>query len=333
MTANDGSKPVKNSSTGLDGGSRVETRHWRVGTFSMGLLLIFLGVILLAGKNSEAYTFTYFLQYWPFILIVLGAEMILYNTLVTAKGLKVRFSYDIFSIFLVLVLVFCSSAFLILESTGIYELARTNFLSSEQVAEEVKALYPVDGALKELVLDMEGRKINLRSYDGEEVKVSVLYFGQFISQEEAQAFAAEQYVRVERLGSSLFIDIPRAAGGRYQHGSIKQEISVSIPDSLDLEVVRCLGDLQVHLAVLKRNWHINHQSRRGSVEVRMREPVDARLLVEIREGGSLQGNTPWDHVKENDAGQTLEASKTWGSGTHALVIRQVEGNTVIQIQE
>jgi hypothetical protein len=118
MTASDGSKPLKNHSAGFDGASRVETRHWRVGTFSMGLLLIFLGVIMLAGKSNEAYTFTYFLRYWPFILIVLGAEMILYNTLATAKGLKVRFSYDVFSIFLVLVLVFCSSAFLIFESTG-----------------------------------------------------------------------------------------------------------------------------------------------------------------------------------------------------------------------
>jgi hypothetical protein len=155
MTASDGSKPVKSPSAGFDGGSRVETRHWRVGTFSMGLLLIFLGVIMLAGKN---YTFTYFLKYWPFILIVLGVEMILYNTLATARGLKVRFSYDIFSIFLVLILVFSSSAFLIFESTGIYELARNNFLSSERVAEEVKALYPVDGALKEVVLDAEAEK-------------------------------------------------------------------------------------------------------------------------------------------------------------------------------
>jgi antitoxin component of MazEF toxin-antitoxin module len=62
-----------------------------------------------------------------------------------------------------------------------------------------------------------------------------------------QAFAAEQYVRVERLGNSLFIDIPRAAAGRYHPGAIHQEISVSIPDSLNVEVARCLGDLQIHL--------------------------------------------------------------------------------------
>jgi hypothetical protein len=102
------------------------------------------------------------------------------------------------------------------------------------------------------------------------VKVSILYFGQFISQEEAQAFAAEQYVRVERLGHSLFIDIPQAAAGRYHPGAIHQEIVVSIPDRLNVEVARCTGDLLIRLPRLRSDWYINHP--RGSVEVRMQEP-------------------------------------------------------------
>jgi hypothetical protein len=331
MTESEGSKPVKNPSAGFDGGSRMETRYWRVGTFSMGLLLIFLGVIMLAGKSSEAHTFTYFLRYWPFILIVLGAEMILYNTLATAKGLKVRFSYDIFSIFLVLVLVFSSSAFLVFETTGIYELARTNFLSSRQVVEEVKTLYPIDQTLQELVLNVEGRKVNLRSYDGDEVKVSILYYGQFISLEEAEAFAADQYVRVERLNDSLFIDIPRAAAGRFHPGAIHQEIVVSIPDRLNVEVARCTGDLLIRLPRLRSDWYINHP--RGSVDIGLQEPGDTRLQVEIREGGDIEGNDSWDSVLENEAGRITEAAKTWGSGAYALVIRQVEGSPIIRIPE
>jgi hypothetical protein len=63
---------------------------------------------------------------------------------------------------------------------------------------------------------------------------------------------------------------------------------------------------------LKSELVHNHHPR-GSVEVRLKEPGDTRLQVEIREGGTIQGNVPWDNVEENDAGRIVQRPAKHGA--------------------
>ena len=74
-------------------------RTWRVGTISMGLTLILLGIFLVLSQLlnwKPAYAMT---GWWPIIFIVLGIEILIYLFLAKQENPAVK--YDVFSIFFV----------------------------------------------------------------------------------------------------------------------------------------------------------------------------------------------------------------------------------------
>ena len=52
-------------------------RQWRVGTFSMGILLLATGILLLYGQLQPYPATEYLLQWWPLIFVLLGLEVLL----------------------------------------------------------------------------------------------------------------------------------------------------------------------------------------------------------------------------------------------------------------
>jgi heme/copper-type cytochrome/quinol oxidase subunit 4 len=91
-------------------------RKWRVGTFSMGLLLVAVGFLLLISEFAGWNGVGVIIRWWPVILIVLGLEILIYLSLSREEQPRVKF--DGFSIFIVV--------FIIVISTGAY--AFTGFL-------------------------------------------------------------------------------------------------------------------------------------------------------------------------------------------------------------
>src|SRR5690554_1259403 len=119
---------------------QVQVRQWRVGTISMGLTLLVIGIVLLIGSFGGSLALSNILKLWPIILITLGLEMVLTDTWVTIKGIRISFTYDGLSIFLVLLLVFVSSGLVALESTGMLDYAHTAQRTSQRYIEAEKVL-------------------------------------------------------------------------------------------------------------------------------------------------------------------------------------------------
>lgn len=78
------------------------TRIHRVGTFTLGGMLITFGVLFLLHIFITGITFDIILKLWPFILIFLGVEILIANFL--QKNEKII--YDKVAIFLTVVLSF-----------------------------------------------------------------------------------------------------------------------------------------------------------------------------------------------------------------------------------
>lgn len=73
-------------------------RTWRVGSISMGTLLLFLGVLLLLSQLAGWDSSHVLAGWWPVLLIVLGAEILVY--LFQSKEEKPLLKYDFLSILL-----------------------------------------------------------------------------------------------------------------------------------------------------------------------------------------------------------------------------------------
>lgn len=78
-------------------------RQRRVGTVSMGVLLIMLGGLLLYAQISLIPAMEIVIKWWPIILFLLGAEVLIYTALSKQDSPKVK--YDLFSIFIILLIV------------------------------------------------------------------------------------------------------------------------------------------------------------------------------------------------------------------------------------
>ena len=77
-------------------------RQWRVGTLTMGIMLIVLGVVILISQFKNASILTAVLKWWPLALILLGCEVLAY--IAFSKAGQERVLYDGFSIFLIVII-------------------------------------------------------------------------------------------------------------------------------------------------------------------------------------------------------------------------------------
>ena len=95
----------------------------RVGTVSMALVLIFFGVLLLMSQFMMVSAVELFTRFWPFILIMLGLE-VLYYTYKNEDEVKIK--YDIFSIFIVTFILIVNMGLYGLMETGVMDLLKLN---------------------------------------------------------------------------------------------------------------------------------------------------------------------------------------------------------------
>lgn len=93
-----------------------------VGTISMGLVLIFFGVIMLIAQFSKISAVELFIKFWPFILILLGLEILFYSYKSGTEAIKIK--YDVFSIFIVTAILIVNMGLYGLMETGIMDLIK-----------------------------------------------------------------------------------------------------------------------------------------------------------------------------------------------------------------
>lgn len=80
----------------------------KVGTLTLGFMLVFFGVLFLVHTAGIALSYEIIFRFWPVILIFLGCEILLAQLLYGKKDQTVRLVYDKAAVFLLIVLTFFS---------------------------------------------------------------------------------------------------------------------------------------------------------------------------------------------------------------------------------
>lgn len=307
-----------------------KVRQWRVGTCSMGILLIAMGVALLAGRFNEAWSLSNIVKFWPVILIILGLEMVLLNILSSLWDSKFHFTYDVISVILVFLILIPSTAMVALENSGVLDFAQRALGGSQHYAKAEAVLYTTDETLESIAIRIEGSDDTvIRPYEGKDIKVSVLYRGVFFSQPEADKYAEGQYFGVERLGNTLIVDFYPPTQGKLPRNNVEQEVAIYIPQDLDVDLDQQGGNLKIILTDIKSDWVINHQTAYETLDISLAKVTDAKLSVKL--AGSLEDNIDWDGIRNQDDQELpVEAAKVWGNGQHSLSIYKRGGHTVIR---
>ena len=77
-------------------------RQRRVGTISMGILLMGLGILLVYARINMYDSLSVVIKWWPILFFLLGAEVLMYTYFSNNEN---KIKYDIFSILVVMIIV------------------------------------------------------------------------------------------------------------------------------------------------------------------------------------------------------------------------------------
>ncbi len=97
-------------------------RNKRVGTISMGIVLIFFGILILISQINNLSAVDMFIKFWPGILILLGVEILYY--VYSNKSEETKIKYDGFSIFIVTTILIINMFIYGLMETGVMDLIK-----------------------------------------------------------------------------------------------------------------------------------------------------------------------------------------------------------------
>lgn len=99
-------------------------KNRRVGTISMAIVLIGFGILIFVAQINKLSAVELAIKFWPSILILLGGEILWFCFKEKKENENIIIRYDVFSIFIVMAILFINIAIYGLVETGIMDYIR-----------------------------------------------------------------------------------------------------------------------------------------------------------------------------------------------------------------
>ncbi|MFF2447062.1 hypothetical protein ACFVSW_08150 [Neobacillus sp. NPDC058068] len=233
-------------------------RTWRVGTFSMGASLLFLGLFLFFSKFLGLDLVQVMTAWWPLLLVVLGIEILIY--LFLSRQEKPVLKYDFLSIFFVGVLGTAGIVFAILSTTGIMGKVEDVMAREERSFELPAFAYKTDDSIKRVVVRTVGYDMTIEATEEKAVSMFGTYRVQ-TAKKVGLLKSADDIIAANQKGDTLYLNVkslPNEIGPFYSHGIVAATILV--PKDVKLEVIGNDNSLTLKPRMLENDWSIESTS-------------------------------------------------------------------------
>lgn len=267
-------------------------RTWRVGTVSMGLSLLFLGVFLLLSQFFGYQLFQIMAAWWPIILVVLGIEILAY--LYVSRQEKPYVKYDILSIFFVGIIGMTGIGFAILSTTGIMDKVQ-DYISREERSEALPGLSKSLGEkIERIVIETEQYPITVEGTNEKTLSM----FGSYraLSGKKNLLAAPDDYALIEEKGDTLYVSVkglPNEMGPFNHYSSLSATILV--PLDVKLEVLGNGNPIKVKPRLLLSDWSVE-----GASDVSVYLQKNSDVLLSAVGANELSGEAgDWEIVEDN----------------------------------
>lgn len=303
-------------------------RQWRVGSLSMGLLLIGSGIGLLYAQVNRLAVMDLAVKWWPVLFILLGIEILLQTYLNKNEDIKIK--YDIFSMFMVLIIIFTGVAIYSAGETGLINRARTE-LNSRNYALQHTAEIPVEKEISRVVLETGGYPLKINTTSSPSIVVhSALQVRAQSRQEANEKTKGNDVILQKHSGDTLYLSI-KNPGNRWLEG-----ITVLLPSHLNYDLSLQDGSLDLNLAAVKGNWNLQGP---GSILVKVGTNADLTVNL-MGNTDSIRGNLNWTKTSPappavSDDGEEpekpMQAKSILGKGTYKLNIINADDLDINQL--
>ncbi|WP_375090963.1 hypothetical protein ACDZ29_12750 [Peribacillus sp. RS7] len=296
-------------------------RTWRVGTISMGISLVGLGLVLLVSQITDMNLTTIMLSWWPLLFIILGVEILCYIYFSRKESSFVK--YDILSILFVGLLGTTGIVLILLTSSGLMDQVRAAVNSEEKTVNLPGFNEKAGKDIQRVVLDSGSYPLTIESGKDGEVSIFGTYGERVMEDADSVLKKAEDYLMVERNGDTLYIsfkDLP-IQNGILDSGMMNLKATLIIPAELALEIDGKSTDLVLKPRKLLNDWSVKDS---GNLSVFLQDNSD--IKIDARGVEELEGpENSWKmtEVKEETSdGGTVKKNGTFntGKGNHTLTV-------------
>ncbi len=210
-------------------------RTWRVGSVSMGLSLVLLGIFLFVSQMTGTQLVEPLLLWWPLILVVLGIEIIVYSFLSKKEDPIVK--YDFLSILFVGILGTIGIVFTLLSSIGLLSEVQ-DFMGAEYKSFDLPVVEEnLPGTITRIVLETNGQKVNVEGSDEEKLHVFGTYRATISSHEKPPLKEKGDYIMTKKVGDTLYITIkePTVSLSPFSNSTTTIEPTIVVPNSIRVD--------------------------------------------------------------------------------------------------
>ncbi|MBT2718632.1 LiaF transmembrane domain-containing protein [Bacillus sp. ISL-57] len=296
-------------------------RTWRVGTISMGISLVGLGLVLLVSQIADMNLTTILLSWWPLLFIILGAEILFYIYFSRKESSFVK--YDILSILFVGLLGTTGIVLILLTSSGLLDQVRAAINSEEKTVNLPGFNQKAGKGIQRVVLDTGSYPLTIESGKDGEVSVFGTYGERVMEDDDSLLKSAEDYLLVERNGDTLYIsfkDLP-SQNGLLDSGIRNLKATLIIPAELAVEMDGQSTDLVLKPRKLLNDWSVKDS---GNLSVVLQDNSD--IKIDARGVEELEGpESGWEmtEVKKGTSDEGIVKKNgifNTGDGKHTLTV-------------
>ncbi|MDF0728950.1 hypothetical protein PY093_20260 [Cytobacillus sp. S13-E01] len=295
---------------------------WRVGTVSMGLSLILLGVFLFLSQIKGLEGIEPILIWWPFILVVLGAEIILY--LLLSKQENPRLKYDFMSILFVCIIGTIGIGFTLLSSSGLLGEFQSVLGSQEKTLDLPEMKEELSNTIKRIVVESENQPVTIEGSELNEVHMFGTYRTTVSKNDKGPIQFFKDYALTKTVGNTLYVYVKDSVTKNSPfHSSTRMKPTIIVPQNMRLEVRGNNSAIDLFPGALANHWIIESNS---SITINIDKNNDMSLTAvsvnELRQQGSN-----WDSVEQTNEnneydkyGNSYKGTMKIGDGTYRLDI-------------
>ncbi|MFS0862767.1 hypothetical protein [Fredinandcohnia sp. 179-A 10B2 NHS] len=313
-------------------------RKWRVGSVSMGLSLIMLGILLFLSQLRDTQMFEPLLVWWPLILVVLGIEIVLYLFLSKQEHPIVK--YDLLSIFFVGIIGTIGIGFTLLASTGLVDEVQA-FLGAEHRTidlPEVEEQLPT--TIKRIVLETNSSSTKIESSLTSNLHVFGTYQATVDPKGKPVIASKNDYVFTKVVGETMYITIkdPSNHSGPFNTYTTLDP-TIVIPASVRLEVRGEHNRISLYPGSVENHWVVD-----GGGHVDVYVSKENNVLLSATSNSDLQNGTiNWDELTRPESNNSEEVygdqsniykgTLKLGDGTYQLSILNCDSVSVNLVEK
>jgi len=235
-------------------------RQWRVGTLSMGIILVALGSIMLYSQIAGVQSLGLILKWWPIILVLLGVEILVYIFLSKQEQPKVKF--DIFSIFII--------SFIMLAGVGVYAITSVVQYAKDNVSilpsidiykneSRFEKYMTVDlGAKDTLKIKNTSGNVEVVKGDSDKIEINADIIIRNNDEEHAAEISDDIIEIINTDIITVYSKTNQYTSKNGSIGSIRVNYRIKVPEKINVEIDNKFGDIDVSGILLKASITNSH---------------------------------------------------------------------------